>query len=391
MGAVSSFQTLVEASLHSELLASNDFSRAIDKEKARAERRDLTFCVVRFDFPDEQKNFPDPHFDRLLAAFRNRLRITDELGVFQSTLGVLMPETLPGDAAVVANELGEIAKDLNHSVSSDIFAWPVPDDGRPSNRSGNENEPGSFELKIESDTESFDTPIIGGGTVATATKAQQRTSVSLQRAIDVHALDLSIATSAWKRTFDVFGSVSGLLVLSPILLGAAVAIKCTSPGPILFRQWREGKDGKLFRIYKFRTMRNGADEQKHLFREFSEQDGPAFKIKNDPRLTRFGIYLRKTCIDELPQLINVLKGEMSLVGPRPLPAEESLDCNSWQRRRLVVLPGMTCTWQVSGGRNMPFEEWMRLDLQYVQNASIWTDTRLLVKTFLATVMHRGSV
>lgn len=377
--------------LNSELLACHEFSRAVDKEKARAQRRDLTFCVVRFDFSDDPKSFPGPKFDRLLSAFRKRLRITDEMGLFQSTLGVLLPETMPGDAALVANELVEIAKALNHSVSSDIFAWPVPDDGRPSNRSGNENEPGSFELEINPDGSAFASPGVDGGPVAIATQMQQRTSVSPNRAIKVQALDLSEATPEWKRTMDILGSATGLVVLSPLLLITAIAIKLTSPGPILFRQWREGKDGKLFRIYKFRTMHNGADERKHLFRELSEQNGPAFKIKNDPRLTRLGIYLRRTCIDELPQLFNVLKGEMSLVGPRPLPADESLDCNAWQRGRLVVLPGMTCTWQVSGGRNMLFEDWMRLDLRYIKTRSIWTDAKLLVKTFLVTILHRGSV
>ncbi len=385
------FKRQSNSSVIPELLASDQFLQAIAKERSRAERRDLTFCVVRIDFKDEAARFPDPHFDRLVTVYRNRLRLTDELGVFQKTLGVLMPETLPGAAALVANELCDIAKSLDYSISTDIFAWPVPDDGMPANWSDDENRSGSFELVLDENANGFGKSGGPDGSTATATRQQSRMSIATQHAIKVQSLDFSMATPFWKRAIDIAGASAGLLILSPVLVAAAISIKCSSPGFVVFRQWREGKDGKLFRIYKLRTMYTGADEQKHIFRELSEQDGPAFKIKNDPRLTRVGTWLRKSCIDELPQLINVLKGEMSLVGPRPLPADESLDCNRWQRRRLDVLPGMTCTWQVSGGRDMPFDNWMRLDLQYVQRCSVWTDLKLLARTFLVTILHRGSV
>lgn len=180
-------------------------------------------------------------------------------------------------------------------------------------------------------------------------------------------------------------------MLSPVLLAAAAMIRLNSKGPALFLQWREGKDGQLFRIYKFRTMRVGADEEKSAFRKMSEQDGPAFKLKNDPRITSVGRYLRKSCVDELPQLINVLKGEMSLVGPRPLPVDESLNCSTWHRRRLDVQPGMTCIWQVDGGRDIPFDDWMRMDLDYIRQRSMFTDLKLIAKTAIVTLLHRGSV
>jgi lipopolysaccharide/colanic/teichoic acid biosynthesis glycosyltransferase len=144
-------------------------------------------------------------------------------------------------------------------------------------------------------------------------------------------------------------------------------------------------------MFKFRTMRVGADAQKHALRQRSQQDGPAFKMKNDPRLTLVGRVLRATSIDELPQLWNVLRGEMSLVGPRPLPCDESAGCRRWQRRRLEVTPGLTCIWQVSGRNLVAFDEWMRMDLRYVDSRSPWLDFKLLVKTLPAVLSRKGAM
>jgi lipopolysaccharide/colanic/teichoic acid biosynthesis glycosyltransferase len=382
----------------SALLGKEAFLHAIAKERARAERRDLTFCIVRIDFPGEAPPFPDRQFDRYLAACRSRLRITDEIGIFQDALGILLPETIASQAALVASDLDQISRQLGWSVASDIYVWPVPDHASPANHAG--DTPGSLHSRLDSAT-SFDdrTPLADGVTgnddspIATAIHRPARVAgISIpSRTPRVYPLETAIKTPGWKRTIDIAGAAGGLLLLSPLMFATAIAIKATSPGPVLFQQWREGKGGKLFRIYKFRTMRVGADDEKQRLRALSEQDGPAFKIKNDPRLTGLGKYLRMTCIDELPQLLNVLKGDMSLVGPRPLPVDESLHCNRWQRRRLDVLPGMTCTWQVCGGREVSFDDWMRMDLQYLRQQGLVEDVRLLTKTALVTVLHRGSV
>ncbi len=149
----------------------------------------------------------------------------------------------------------------------------------------------------------------------------------------------------------------------------AAAIKFTSPGPVFFRQSRSGRGGRPFFMYKFRSMVVDAEESKSELLTLNEQDGPAFKLTSDPRVTRLGQFLRDTSLDELPQLINVFKGDMSLVGPRPLPCEETAGCLDWQRRRLDVTPGLTCIWQVRGRSRVTFNEWVRMDLQYVRRQS----------------------
>ena len=198
-------------------------------------------------------------------------------------------------------------------------------------------------------------------------------------------------TPWWKRGIDILGASAGLTLLSPVLLVAAVSIKMSSKGPVFFLQEREGKDGKQFGILKFRTMIVNAEELQNGLRDKSEQDGPAFKLTDDPRVTKVGRYLRKSCIDELPQLWNVLKGDMSLVGPRPLPIHESLACTAWQRTRLTVLPGLTCTWQAYGGRDVKFAQWMQMDLDYINRRSFFFDLRLIFDTAFIALMHRGSV
>ena len=195
----------------------------------------------------------------------------------------------------------------------------------------------------------------------------------------------------WKRALDLLVASVGLLALSPIMLAAAIAVKTTSRGPILFRQLREGKDGRQFVIYKFRSMENGAESKQSELREQNQRIGPAFKMDNDPRVTKVGKWLRKSCVDELPQLFNVLKGEMSMVGPRPLPVTESQACLQWQRRRLDVLPGMTCIWQVRKAEEVTFDEWMRMDLNYIQRSNLLFDIGLLFQTVRVAALQRGSM
>ncbi|WWU69123.1 sugar transferase [Clostridium baratii] len=183
-----------------------------------------------------------------------------------------------------------------------------------------------------------------------------------------------------KRLIDLFGSFIGLIVLSPIILVVSLLIKFESKGPVIFSQDRIGKDGKVFKMYKFRSMVVNAEDLKEKLKEQNEMSGPMFKMKEDPRVTKIGKFIRKTSIDELPQLINVLKGDMSLVGPRPSLPKEVEQFEDWMMERLEVKPGLTCYWQVSGRNNIDFEDWMKLDIKYVRERNTLTDIKLIFKT-----------
>lgn len=194
-----------------------------------------------------------------------------------------------------------------------------------------------------------------------------------------------------KRLMDIVASAILMVLLMPLFLGVALAIRLEDPGPILFKQVRVGRWGQLFTMWKFRSMYTDAEERKKALMAQNEmQGGVIFKMKNDPRVTRVGRIIRKTSIDELPQLWNVLKGEMSLVGPRPPVPAEVNEYSLADRRRLEVIPGITCIWQVSGRSNIPFDQQVELDVQYIQSQSIWTDIKILFKTVPALLFGVGA-
>lgn len=184
-----------------------------------------------------------------------------------------------------------------------------------------------------------------------------------------------------KRFIDIIASLVGLLILSPIILIVCILIKIESKGPVIFSQIRIGKNLREFKMYKFRSMVINAEELKAKLQEKNEMSGPMFKMKDDPRITKVGKFIRKTSIDELPQLLNVLKGDMSLVGPRPSLPKEVKEFEPWMLERFSVKPGLTCIWQVSGRNNIDFEDWMKLDIKYVRERSTIIDLKLIFKTF----------
>ena len=194
-----------------------------------------------------------------------------------------------------------------------------------------------------------------------------------------------------KRVFDCVFSGLLLILLAPLFFVVAVLVKCTSPGAVLFRQTRVGLNKRQFQIYKFRTMIANAEQIQDELLPLNEMAGPVFKITNDPRVTPLGRVLRKTSIDELPQLFNVLKGEMSLVGPRAMSLRDyQLFDQDWQRRRFSVKPGITCLWQVNGRSSIPFEKWMELDMQYIDKWSLWLDLKILAQTVPAVLRGTGA-
>jgi lipopolysaccharide/colanic/teichoic acid biosynthesis glycosyltransferase len=212
------------------------------------------------------------------------------------------------------------------------------------------------------------------------------------RTLKVASWEATVALSYFlKRVLDITASVAAILALSPIFILTALAIWLENPGPVFYVQIRVGRNGRHFRFYKFRSMILNADKiKKELEARNESKEGVIFKMKKDPRITRVGRIIRKFSIDELPQLLNVLKGDMSLVGPRPPLPSEVAEYTLEHRKRLHVIPGITCLWQVSGRSDIPFTDQVRLDLQYIQSASFVNDFRLLLKTIPAVLSGRGA-
>jgi exopolysaccharide biosynthesis polyprenyl glycosylphosphotransferase len=215
--------------------------------------------------------------------------------------------------------------------------------------------------------------------------------LSVDSLITLPARPPRIFALAVKRLMDIVVSLICIVICAPIFLIAAVLIKLTSRGPIWFVQTRVGLNKRLISVYKFRTMVVDAEQKQIEIEHMNEANGPVFKIKNDPRINTVGKFLRKTSIDELPQLFNVLKGDMSLVGPRPLPVRDYRGFEKdWQRRRFSIRPGITCLWQVSGRSSIQFDRWMELDMEYIDHWSVWLDLQILVRTIPAVLKGSGA-
>jgi lipopolysaccharide/colanic/teichoic acid biosynthesis glycosyltransferase len=326
-------------------------------ERSRVDRNGSVLAVLR---SLEPIRFLSPdRLERLSEQLQHRLRITDTAGInSDGYLNLLLPDTSREGAERVADDLRRLLVSSQGPIDFEIVVYP---DG--SGLGGPGEGDGSVGRKIP----------------------RQRGRSNWQNAETVFAW----RCPAWKRGIDIIGASFGLVFVAPVILSAALAIRLTSPGGAFFRQLREGHGGRRFWIYKLRTMRSDAEALKAELRLYSEQDGPAFKMSDDPRVTPLGRILRKTSIDELPQLWNVLKGDMSLVGPRPLPVDESESCAPWQRQRLTVRPGITCIWQVRGRSIVTFDEWVRMDLKYVRRRSLWYDLFLLIITGPAVVLRKG--
>jgi len=413
------------------VLPQEQFETEIARETERSNRRTESreFALVTFDFSDRQAD--DRKIISLAQDLTRRLRISDTIGWFNLRLAVLLPETAQYGAVAVANDLAKIASRHGINVETTVSIYPWDDsltkiaeelreevkfierrddedndgfgsgggsksqrDDQPHSTSGPHVRPERTlgDRNDESDgTTLMSSMGLSAGATATAVAPSVAKAKPLLYGTGHSIMFRSERTPVWKRTIDIVGSGIGILILSPFFIGAAIAIKLSAPGPVFFCQMREGKDGKPFGILKFRTMVIDAEAKQDELREQSEQDGPAFKLKDDPRITKVGKYLRKSCIDELPQLFNVFLGQMSLVGPRPLPVGESEQCNAWQRQRLSVLPGCTCIWQARGGRDIKFSQWMRMDLEYIHKRSFLYDLRLILETVYIAVLHKGSV
>jgi len=385
------------------------FDAVLHHERARADRDETEFSLMLIKVRSEDWRI----MCRLARDLLRRARMTDEMGWYgHGCICVLLPNTPGAGARCFESSIRRLADAKGIGMVCRVYTYPSQwfiEIDRPSqpgphlyrgNGNGNGNGNGHAHGNGNGNGNGNGHATSLHPMAKRQVQKRELTNFMLSGLVDgleAEALGLEAIESLlvrplprWKRVMDVIFCATALVFLSPLLVLIALVIKLTSDGPILFGQWRAGLGGKPFWIYKFRTMVPDADVQKARLREMSEQDGPAFKMTCDPRVTRIGRLLRTTSLDELPQLWNVLRGDMSLVGPRPLPLDESAACRQWQRRRLDLTPGLTCIWQVKGRSRVTFAEWMRMDLAYARSRTLLHDMKIMAQTIPAVILRRGA-
>jgi lipopolysaccharide/colanic/teichoic acid biosynthesis glycosyltransferase len=363
------------------LLTARQFDREVTRERIRSTRRSIPFCLVTIDVVGKLDRSGSRAMVRVL---HRHLRMTDQKSQLSPTrFAVLLVDTSELGGRSVLDRLRELmirnrlAVSMNLRVHDpDGFGSEEDDEGVGGRRSSDVN-PRRFDNAGHEEAQPLG---------AWSKLSESNVEVTNEDPM----VNMPAATLALKRATDIVGACVGLTFGGPLILASMLAIKLNSPGPAIFKQTREGRRGRPFTIYKLRTMVVDAESSQAELKTKSHRDGPAFKIKSDPRVTTVGRVLRATCIDELPQLWNVLRGDMSLVGPRPLPWHESRACDRWHRRRLDLRPGMTCYWQVDKAKATTFDEWMRMDLRYIDQFGLFEDIGLLAQTIVVPMTGRGS-
>ncbi len=356
----------------------------IQRETARSDRNGREFSLVLFRVRPGRQHMLSTM--RLARTILSRARATDEVGWFdEQFLCVILPDTLASGAWHFAEDVCAIIAERAPRPIYAVYSYPTK--WFDSDKNDHDNAPPANPQRRASDRRAEINDLMPHFLNGVNDELKREKTV---RPEPVEQL-LVRPMPRWKRALDIVGALFAIILFSPLMLLAVVLIKLSEPkGSILFLQDRAGLGGKPFKIYKFRTMIADAEKMKEALRKHSEQDGPAFKMKNDPRVTRVGRFLRKTSIDELPQLFNVLKGDMTLVGPRPLPIKEAEACLQWQRRRLDVTPGLTCIWQVRGRSTVSFADWVRMDVAYIRRRTFFQDIRLILATIPAVLLRRGA-
>lgn len=327
-----------------------DFSILIKRERFRADRNNQKFSLITFDTGGQNKNLSN--IGLLTDILTERLRVSDEVGWFdERRIAVLLPETTIKGARKLAHCISEKIACAGMLLPCTVYMYPS--------------------MKWI-DGESLTEPSCPAETVHEKIAVGHRIPV-------------------WKRTMDIIGSSIGLLLISPLLIAFTAMIKIVSPGPIFFKQERVGRSGNIFTLFKFRTMNVNNDESEHrkylknLIGDLSEDDKPMIKLDDNARIIPFGKIIRSLAIDELPQLINVFRGEMSLIGPRPCIPYEAEEYLRWHARRFDITPGLTGLWQVSGKNKTTFKEMIRLDIKYAGERSFLMDVKILLKTPLVVL------
>jgi lipopolysaccharide/colanic/teichoic acid biosynthesis glycosyltransferase/GGDEF domain-containing protein len=361
------FNNLKSSKAEKRILSEKAFRQFLERERARSDRYGGVFSLLVFDIGNSNGNQPKRH--AMAEILLNRVRPTDEVGRFEKyTLGVALPSTTNTGALKLADDICQKILARKQQVPSfEVYTYPAERmkkiDKKSENRYFGENEcvvEGLSETSKPDDT-------VG--------ECKQLAQNSLPL--------FGQKLPAWKRGIDILGSIMGLLILWPLFLTIAISIKFISPGPILFKQRRVGYLGRPFTLFKFRTMKVNADKALHEnhVAQLIQEGKPLKKMDaQDPRIFPLGKFLRLTGMDELPQLINILFGQMSLVGPRPELACSLQYCESWHIRRFETKPGLSGLWQVSGKTKTTFNEMMRLDISYIKKRSFWLDVLIMLKT-----------
>jgi lipopolysaccharide/colanic/teichoic acid biosynthesis glycosyltransferase len=377
------------------VLSVPEFRAVLQRERNRSERSHLPFsvliCTVRGEGAEAARSDGNGHAASkngsprdpgatsaaVAVVLKQRLRTTDEVGwLDRDRLAALLPYTPIEEAHAVLAALERELHRAGVSAPWSIESYPPAGFGRVPSTNGStrqESEP--------DDSHGAPPPHSGAGGAGGS---------GVDKEVPLLPTILFAPLPAWKRVMDVAGATFALMLLWPVILAAAIAIKLDTRGPVFYRQRRIGAGGREFGFFKLRTMQVGADEMKCDLKEENEASGPVFKMRADPRITRVGRFLRRSSIDELPQFWNVLRGDMSLVGPRPPTPDEVVRYEPWQLRRLQITPGITCLWQVSGRSEVAFVDWVRLDLRYAERRSPVYDLGLIVKTVPAVISGRGA-
>lgn len=345
------------------LLLKSEFLNRLRTEKLRSDRSNAPLSLVLFYFGGKGRRFGNVIQEFLVSLQRNTRESDIKGWVAGGVIGLILPDTDKNGM----NRCVEKIANGNGNVHYSVLTGTYPGDLIQKLVAGEKSQPNFFPLDLD--------------------ETEKRSGFQL----------------TLKRIMDILGSVVGLILSSPLMLMAAIAVRMTSPGPIIFKQSRFGKKGVQFPFYKFRSMYWNTDDKIH--REYitnlikgelekinqGDKDNPIFKMKSDPRITPVGKIIRKTSIDELPQFFNVLRGEMSLVGPRPALPYEVEEYEPWHLRRILqVKPGITGLWQVDGRSTTSFDDMVRLDMRYVQNWSLWLDIKILLKTVKAVIRPKGA-
>ncbi|TAJ23877.1 MAG: sugar transferase [Planctomycetota bacterium] len=378
------------SSLPRQVLSAEEFERFLVRERELADRRTRSFSLLVL----RRRHGSAEQFGVLALELRERLRSTDLVGrLDEQRIEVLLSDTDCDGANVVADWVDDLVTKLGIRVEPTIYVYPSvdgPDRGGPSSR------------PVEPPTRGGTAPTPNAGERTDGARASadrgsepERSGRAGPRKLERWPMEdlwrhLALPLPAGKRALDLLLACAILLALLPLYAVVALAIRLDSPGPVLFRQMRAGLGGRPFVFYKFRSMRVDAEASRAQLEARNEQSGPIFKIENDPRITRVGHWLRRFSLDELPQLWNIVKGDLSLVGPRSPTLNEVPSYERWQRRRLDVTGGITCIWQVSGRSQIGFRDWMRMDMRYAARRRLGTDLWLLLRTLPAVLSGRGA-